>query len=461
MTEIEILVVDDEIEMLESYRKILGREGYKVHICQSAVEALKTLRDGDNISLIICDLKMPEMDGMSFLSIVKGEHPQIPVIMVTGFGSLELGVEAVKKGSFDFIEKPFNSKKLLKSVQDALSQITISSSPSSTPDGFDNIIGTSPQMKKIFDLIPKVSYGNASVLITGESGVGKELIARSIHKHSLRRNRPLIPINCGALPENLFESELFGYEKGAFTGAFQSKPGLVELANGGTLFLDEVCEMPQNLQVKLLRMLEDRNIRRIGGKQEIPVDIRIITATNRDVEEFVQKNLLREDFLFRINTIHIHIPPLRERPEDIPLLVKHLLSELNQKYDRRIFEIEASALSALLEYDWPGNVRELQNVIERSYYLATPPVIRLSDLPANLSSGSRLQKPNSWINLRYREAKEKVFEDFERDYLSYQLDKHNWNISQTARWCGMDRRTIHRLIKKFGLERNNRSANHD
>jgi len=454
MHRIGILVVDDEEEMRVSYEKLLSRAGYDVHSTASAKDALHLLRENHNYALLISDLKMPEMDGMDLLSLIKKEHPYLPVIMVTGYGTLDLGIEAVKNGAFDFLEKPFTKDKLLRSIKEAIKQISPMGEDNPGFVGFSSIVGKSSPMQEVYDLIKKVAYSNANVLITGGSGVGKELVARSIHKHSLRRNQPLIPINCGALPASLFESELFGYEKGAFTGAFQSKPGLVELANGGTLFLDEVCEMPQDLQVKLLRMFEERKIRRIGGQEEIPIDIRLLTATNRDVQESVEKGIMREDFFFRINTIHIHIPLLRERVEDIPLLVHYFLNELNQKYNRQIAEVEPAALELMQNYDWPGNVRELQNIIERTYYLSTPPVIRVSDLPAYLSTRNGNQRVKNWENLAYKEAKDLVLEEFEREYLEHQLEKHNWNISRTAEDCGIDRRTIHRLINKFDLKRN-------
>ena len=454
MQKIEILVVDDEKEMLVSYEKILTKAGYIITKALSASKALELLEKNHDFLLIICDLKMPEMDGMEFLSIVKQRHSYLPVIMVTGFGTLDLGIEAVKRGAFDFITKPFTSEKLLESIKKAVGQISFADVESNKLEAFDNIVGKSAGMRRIFDLIKKVAYGNSSVLITGESGTGKELVARSIHKHSLRRNQPIIPINCGALPNSLFESELFGYEKGAFTGAFQSKPGLVELAIGGTLFLDEVCETPNDLQVKLLRMLEDRKIRRIGGKDEIPVDIRVLTATNLNVEEAVKKKLLREDLYFRINTIQIHIPPLRERTEDIPLLVAHFLNDLNKKYNRQITDIEPEALELIKSNDWPGNVRELQNIIERTYYLANPPSIRVTDLPAYFNGKDQKKKSKNWENLSYKKAKELVQQEFEEEYLTFQLNKYDWNISRTAKECGIDRRTIHRLINKFDLKKN-------
>lgn len=451
MDDIEILVVDDEQEMLVSYQKILIKAGYKIQTAQRAEEALQKLNENHTYSLVISDLKMPGMNGLEFLTELKEKHPHLPFIMVTGYGTMELGIEAVKNGAFDFLEKPFTSRKLLSSVEEALKQILPTEPSQKVVNGFDNIVGTSLGMQKVFEMIKKTSYGNANILITGESGVGKELVARSVHKHSLRRNHPIIPINCGALPEQLFESELFGYEKGAFTGAFQSKPGLVELANGGTLFLDEVCELPQSLQVKLLRMLEERKIRRIGGQKESTVNIRVVSATNRDLEHALEKGWLREDFFYRINTIQIHIPPLRERKTDIPLLIQHFLDELERKYDRGIQKIDKSALNLLENHQWPGNVRELQNVIERTYYLSSPPFIQMRDLPSYLSQSTFEDSNLDIENLHYRDAKEKVIGRFEKDYLKIHLAKNDWNITRTAEVCGIDRRTIHRLIKKYKL----------
>lgn len=320
--------------------------------------------------------------------------------------------------------------------------------------GFHNMIGKSKAIRNVFEIIQKVAFGDAAVFIFGESGVGKELVARSIHDFSERRNHSFVPINCGALPDSLFESELFGYEKGAFTGAFQSKPGLVELASGGTLFLDEICELSQTLQVKLLRMLEENKIRRIGGKAEIPVNVRIVTATNRDIERFLQSGKLREDLYFRINTIQLRVPPLRERRRDIPLLADFFLKQFETKYCRQINGIGAQALKTLQDYEWPGNVRELRNVIERTYYLATPPTICHNDLPMKIAKYHLENNRQKWDQLTYKEAKEMVLEKFEKEYLRHHLKKHKWNISRTANICDIDRRTIHRLINKFNLRAN-------
>ena len=449
-----ILVVDDEQEMLISYRRILSRAGYSVKTASNATEALGELESGHSCMLVISDLKMPGIDGLTLVKRIRKAHPYMPVIMVTGYGSLEQGIVAMKNGVFDFIEKPFSKTKLIDSVQSALSQIQ--PRPELSADMgpvFDDMVGKSPAIRKVFDIIQKVGFGNANVLITGESGVGKELVVRSIHKHSLRRNQPLIPINCGALPASLFESELFGYEKGAFTGAFQSKPGLAELAMGGTLFLDEICEMPLELQVKLLRMLEERKVRRIGGKSEIPVDLRIITATNKDVLKSIEDGSLREDLYFRINTINLQVPPLRERGKDIILLATHFLQKLERKYHRHIELLTPEAEAVLMQYSWPGNVRELQNVVERTYYLATPSRITSADLPMSMREKETVIQQHQWDHLSYKEAKDQVLEAFEKEYLLYQLEKHDWNISRTADACEVDRRTIHRLINRFNLKR--------
>ncbi len=447
----EILVIDDEQDMLRSYEKLLVREGFRVRAYADARKALEDLSKGNAAMLVLCDMKMPGMDGMTFLGLAKQRHPHLPVIMVTGFGTVDSALEAVRNGAFDFIEKPFSRAKLVAAVHAAMKELQPTPVNDDAP-GFDDMIGKHPGMRRVFELIERVAFSNANVMITGESGVGKELVARSIHRRSLRRNRPLIPINCSALPEPLFESELFGYEKGAFTGAFQSKPGLVELANGGTLFLDELCEMAPGLQVKLLRLLEDRKLRRVGGQSEVPVDVRLVSATNRDIRTIVTTGRLREDLLYRVNTIHIHVPPLRERAEDIPLLARHFLGNLDTKYGRGVSAFSAPALDSMLHYGWPGNVRELQNTIERAYYLSNPPTIEIDDLPQAVTVGRSEVLKRDWDRLEFHAAKELALEEFERAYLTRHLELAGWNISEAARRCGVDRRTLHRLINRYDLK---------
>lgn len=447
----EILVIDDEEDMLRSYEKLLSREGFVVRPYSDARKALADLSKGDGAVLVLCDMKMPGMDGMTFLALARQRHPHLPVIMVTGFGTVDSALEAVRLGAFDFVEKPFSRSKLVGSVRAALKELQPAPANGDVA-GFDDMIGKHPAMRRVFELIERVAFSNANVLVTGESGVGKELVARSIHRRSLRRNRPLIPINCSALPEPLFESELFGYEKGAFTGAFQSKPGLVELANGGTLFLDELCEMAPGLQVKLLRLLEDRKLRRVGGQSEIPVDVRLVSATNREIKTIVTTGRLREDLLYRVNTIHINVPPLRERVDDIPLLAGHFLENLDGKYGRGVSSFSEQAMDCMRHYAWPGNVRELQNTIERAYYLSNPPKIEVDDLPQAVTAGRAEALKRDWDRMEFHAAKEQALEEFERGYLSRHLELAGWNISEAARRCGVDRRTLHRLINRYGLK---------
>lgn len=314
------------------------------------------------------------------------------------------------------------------------------------------IIGKSAAIRHVIDLIKLLQYGDANVLITGESGVGKELVAQHIHSLSNRADGPLVPINCGALPAALFESELFGYERGAFTGATNTHSGLIELASGGTLFLDEICEMAPDLQVKLLRILQDFQVRRLGGKRLIKVNFRLISATNCDITAALESADLREDLYFRIAAFQIHVPPLRERVEDIPLLANKFLACLEEKYQRGISGFHETALQKMAEYRWPGNVRQLQNIVEQAYYTA-PPALIMAD---NLTFDSFHKKREGEIVTDYRrpfkEAKERMIAEFEKTYLAYHLDNNDWNITQTAEACGIDRRTIHRFINKYDLK---------
>jgi len=330
------------------------------------------------------------------------------------------------------------------------SEPAIEIKPAEDEDSLPGIIYLSSAMKNVINMVRKISNGNMNVLITGESGTGKELIARSIHRLSKSSLDPFVPVNCGALPEHLFESELFGHEKGAFTGAIRRKPGLLEFANHGTFFLDEIGELSQTLQVKLLRMLEERKIRRVGGEEEINIDVRIIAASNKDLLKATKENTFREDLYYRLNTFQIEMPPLRERTEDIILLAKHFMNELCEKRDsiKRYFSPEAE--EALKVYPWPGNVRELQNVIGRAYYLCSDQVIKVDDLPIPVPS--QKDKINTqYFNPSYKDAKELLMEKFEIEYLSHHLKLNNGNISKTAESCGIDRRTIHRLINKYNI----------
>ncbi len=449
----KILIIDDEPEMLESLKKILSRrKDFKLQLISDSSEAIQLVKN-NKYDLIITDLKMKNVTGLDILKTATNHFPGSSVIMISGYGTIEASVEAMREGAFDFIEKPFTSQKLFKTIDRAINQKYDESAErpdQDAPEAFKNIIYQSKQISELLATVQKVAQGNMNVLITGESGTGKELVARAIHQLSKRNLNPFVPVNCGALPEHLFESELFGHERGAFTGAVKTKPGLLEFANQGTFFFDEIGEMSPELQVKLLRMLEERTIRRVGGQSEIDIDVRIIAATNKNLEREVAENRFREDFYYRLNTIHLHVPPLRERPEDILPLAEHHLKTLNSKNDKIVQGFTPEAEIALTSYQWSGNVRELQNMIERAYYLCPDRVIRKSDLPIP-DNTEAVQLANSMLSLSYKKAKELVFEQFEINYLSHHLKKNEGNISRTAAECGLNRRTIHRLIKKYNI----------
>lgn len=445
-----ILLVDDEVEMLESINKILShRKDFIITALSNPKEALNLLKL-KNFDVIITDLKMGEVSGIDLLKAALKKDINSFVIIISGYGTIESSVEAVKLGAFDFIEKPFTSNKLFETIDRALNQKNEISPAIDDDEAFKGITYRSGSMKTVLDLVKKIAPGDMNILIVGESGTGKELIARLIHGLSKGKSNPFVPVNCGALPENLFESELFGHEKGAFTGAVKTKPGLLEFAKDGTFFFDEIGDMSQSLQVKLLRMLEERKIRRVGGQAEIEINVRIIAATNKNLEELVSRSLFREDLFYRLNTFRIELPPIRERQEDIIPLANIFMAALCEKQGARIRRFSPEAEAALKNYSWPGNVRELQNVINRAFFLGSSEIILDSDLPIPI-----FKKKNVWIedlvSLPYKEAKESIVEKFEIEYLTYHLKENNGNISKTAERCGIDRRSIHRLLSKYEI----------
>jgi len=450
----EILFIDDEIEMLESYKKLfVANDNYRIKFVENSIKA-KSLIEENNYDLIITDLKMEEVDGMEILRTSKQKNKEQPVIIISGYATVEASVEAMKEGAFDFLEKPFSSKKLFKCIERGLNCKTNYNFPNKSKeiigDNFEGILYKSEAISNIIELIKKIAPSNMNVLITGESGTGKELVARAIHRHSNYNENNFIPVNCGALPENLFESELFGHEKGAFTGAVKTKHGLLEFANNGTFFLDEVAELTPSLQVKLLRMIEDKKIRRVGGEKEIQVDVRIISATNKNLEKAVTENLFREDLFYRLSTIQIIVPPLRERKVDILILANNIMDNFCKKDDAPSRRFSPEAEEILLEYPWPGNVRELQNVLGRTYYLCSKELIESKDLPLPLLKNNR-GIYDDYLELKYKVAKNKVIEVFEEKYLLYNLKNNDGNITKTAKKCGMDRKTIHRILKLFNI----------
>ncbi|OGU54296.1 MAG: hypothetical protein A2V66_13940 [Ignavibacteria bacterium RBG_13_36_8] len=449
-----LLLIDDEAEMLSSLEKILStRRDFNISKSKDSTAALKLVKQ-KKFDLIITDLKMKDVSGMDIMKTALIAFPESIVLIISGYGTIQASVEAMREGAFDFLEKPFTSQKLFDCIDRAFkkekNEESITKIKKEEVNEISSIIFESKQMANVIQMIKKIAPGNMNVLITGESGTGKELVARAIHNLSRRKIEPFVPVNCGALPEHLFESELFGHERGAFTGAIKTKPGLLEFANRGTFFFDEIGEMSLSLQVKLLRMLEERKIRRVGGQDEIIIDVRIITATNTNLEQAVIEKKFREDLYYRLNTLEIEIPPLRDRPSDIMLLSEHFLHELMSKNDKIVNGFSSEAQKALKSYSWPGNVRELQNMIGRAYILCSTQVIQRDDLPLPVVT-NRPSFENLDLDLPYKEAKDMVLERFEVDYLTHNLRKNNGNISRTAQECGLDRRSIHRLLLKHNI----------
>lgn len=449
----KVLVIDDEIEMLNSFRKILSiREEFDLTLEQDSTKAIKILED-EKFHLVITDLKMKSVSGIEIVKTALKNNPNCIVIVVSGYGTIEASVEAVRNGAFDFIEKPFTSKKLFECIDRALKKTSgdlIKDDDAGEHNMLEGIIYKSKRMSELIENVKRVADNNMNVLITGESGTGKELIARAIHKLSKSTLDPFVPVNCGALPEHLFESELFGHEKGAFTGAIKTKPGLLEFANNGTFFFDEIGDMTPTLQIKLLRMLEEKKIRRVGGQKEIDIDVRIIAATNQNLEEAVAEKRFRQDLYYRLNTFALEIPPLRERNEDIMPLVCSFMKELCEKNSKIVRTFSPEAEEGLKNYAWPGNVRELKNVIGRAYFLCSSDIVQLSDLPSSIVNKSVAFDKNV-LSLNYKEAKEALLEKFEIEYITHYLKKNSGNISKTADECGLDRRSIHRFINKYNI----------
>ncbi|HEX2960555.1 MAG TPA: sigma-54 dependent transcriptional regulator [Ignavibacteriales bacterium] len=450
-----ILVIDDEPDMLSGFSSILSALGFSPLAFSDGPSALKILQQ-EEFDLIFCDLLMDEMNGFEIIKEANKISPGTPIIIFTAYGTVERAVQAMQLGAFDFLEKPVDTEKLKIVIEKGLRQKKFFKERNNLirqlddKFQFDNIVGRSEEMLKIFEMIESISKTDVNVLVTGESGTGKELIARSIHAHSSRKTKPFVPVNCGAFPEHLFEAELFGYEKGAFTGAASRKMGLLEYANEGTFFLDEVCELPLNLQVKLLRVLQERAVRRLGGNELISVNFRIISATNRDFDRAAELGQLRSDLYYRLNVINIHLPPLRQRKEDIALLAGHFLKKFIKTAGKNISGFSDEVIKILESYAWPGNIRELENVIERMVIMSKGDVITLADLPPKLINEDL--KGLSFDNLKLPEAKQKAIDEVEKKYLIYLLRKYNGNVTHMALEAGMTRRNIHRLLNIYGFD---------
>ncbi len=448
-----ILIVDDEKNYLVILEALLAPEGYEIITENNALNALRLIRETD-LDLVITDMRMPGTGGMELLEEAKRIDSELPVIMMTAYGTIEKAVEAMKKQAYDYITKPFRNEELKLTVKKALELYRLKkenrllSNALSDRFKYGNIIGKSEPMLKIYEMIAKVSQSKASVMITGSSGTGKELIAKAVHYNSARKNRPFISINCGALTETLLESELFGHERGAFTGAVTMKKGRFELADGGTLFLDEVGEMSPALQVKLLRVLQEMEFERVGGTKTIKVDVRILAASNRRLKEDVDKGIFREDLFYRLNVVHMEVPSLRERVEDIPFLVAHFIDKFRSPKDRKI-ELAPEVWKALYNYSWPGNIRELENTIERAVVLNSDGLIRLEDLPEEISGREEDVEIDRFIPLNA--PLQKTLEQIEAGLIRRALRECNNVQSHAAEMLSITKSLIQHKMKKYNI----------
>jgi DNA-binding NtrC family response regulator len=447
-----ILIVDDEKNIRLGLAKSLEMDDYRVSLAADGNEAWQII-GSEEIDMVITDLRMPGMSGEELLKKISSAYPTVPVLILTGHGTIESAVSAIRDGAYDFLTKPVDLERLSHIVRRALSnrELVIQNrnlqeeiDRISTRSRYDRIIGKSSLMRRVMELIDQLAQTRASVLITGESGVGKELVADAIHHLSSRREKPFIKVHCAALSENLLESELFGHEKGAFTGAVTRKKGRFELANGGSIFLDEIGEISQQVQIKILRVLQEKTFERVGGEETLEVDVRVISATNRDLKEEIGKGNFREDLFYRLNVVNIHVPPLRERQEDIPLLSAAFLKEFSEENGKQIEGMDLKVRQALYNYRWPGNIRELRNCIESAVVMCKSNLIQLEDLPPSVTSGSE----DNLIRIPLGST----MEEGEKEIIRSTLLHEQGNKTRCAEVLGIGRKTLHRKIKEYHLE---------
>lgn len=450
-----VLVIDDDDSLRRVVEYQLGEDGYRVVTAASGAEGLTAVRDAGPVSLVVSDVRMPEMDGLELLVRLKTMHPDLPVVMLTAHGTIDSAVEAMKLGATDYLTKPFSRAQLTTAVKRALEMAALQSENRYLREvvaerfSFANMIAGARTMRAVCETASRVAHSDTTVLLEGESGTGKELLAKAIHFHSTRSPGPFVTINCGAIPEQLLESELFGHRRGSFTGAVSDKRGRFEAADGGTIFLDEVGELPLHLQVKILRVLQEREVDKIGDTRPVRVNVRVIAATNRELEKMIADGTFRDDLYYRLAVVSIRVPPLRERADDIPLLVDHFLRKHTERLGRSRPTVDRGVYSAFNLYQWPGNIRELENVIERALVLDTDHVLDLSDLPDRLRTTDsrftklRMELPDEGISL----------EEVERELLLAALQKHNWNQTRAAAFLNITRSTLLYRMQKFHLAR--------
>ncbi len=458
MAKAKILVVDDEPKIRESFSDILSLEDFDVDTAQNGEEAINLIEE-DLYDVALIDLNMPKVDGMEVLKYLVDHSIDTIGIILTGYATIRTAVEAMKAGAFDYLAKPVKMEEVIMVINRALEFRDIKRENVALKNQlkkkykFDNFIGDSAEMNKVFKIIEKVADTDSTVLILGESGTGKELVAKAIHYNSMRRDKPLIPVNCGAIPEDLLESELFGHEKGAFTNAIRTRIGRFEMSNGGTIFLDEIGEMSPHLQVKLLRILQEQEFERLGGTKTIKCDIRVIAATNKDLDKLVLENQFREDLYYRLRVIPIKIPPLRDRRSDIPLLIKHFVDIMIKTRGKEIKGVSKDVMKAFMNYDWPGNVRELENIIERMVILTDADELTINDLPDKLLQKQKTEEvgpsmiPDDGFSLN------NAINDYEKLLIIRALEKADWVKNRAAKLLNMNRTTLVEKIKKQGIEK--------
>jgi two-component system, NtrC family, response regulator AtoC len=459
----QVLIVDDEPNLRKILAAQLSRDGYDVMTAEDGEQGLATLRE-HHIDLVITDLKMPKVDGMALLREALREEPELPIVMITAHGTIDTAVEALKTGAFDYLTKPFDKDEVRQIVAKALRTRELRGADATPADSSSGarfgIIGTSTGITDLYAILERVADTPTTVLITGESGTGKELVARALHEHSSRKDKPFIKVNCAAIPKELIESELFGYERGAFTGAVASKPGRFELANGGTLFLDEIGEIPIEMQVKLLRALQESEFERVGGIKTIRVDVRLVAATNRDLKKLIAGGNFREDLFYRLNVVPIRLPALRERASDIPLLVEHFLAKFNGRLKKHVQGVEVPAMEILSTYPWPGNIRELENVIERAVLFCDTPKLKPENLPPEVRGSSPVfAAPLPEANLQaalsgeggLKEHVKVAMSRLERELVSRALGQTNGNVTHAARLLKISRKGLQLKMKELGL----------
>lgn len=452
----KILIVDDEAIQRDIVRDILEDQGCDVAAVGNGAEALDYLKTTP-VDVMLSDLRMPGMDGVELLQHAKAFDPEIVVVMITAYGSFESAVDAVKKGAYDYLAKPLDKGQLTLVVERALGRKRLADENRALRSQlqeryeFHNIIGHSPQMQEVFKMIEKIAPSQSTVMIYGESGTGKELVARALHSHSKRRDQRFLAVNCAAIPDSLLESEMFGYERGAFTGAIAQKKGLFEEADNGTLFLDEIGDLDVMLQAKLLRVLQEGEFQRVGGTKTLKANVRVLAATNKNLEEEVKEGRFRQDLYYRLNVVPIFLPPLRAKKEDIPSLAAHFLEKYNARHGKQVKRITSNAMKRLLDYRWEGNVRELESVIERSVILADSDVIDVESLPEKLQTSAQ---PHTPINpMEFAIPNEGIsLEQLERDLIESALKKTNWSIKKASELLGLSYKTLQYRIQKYRLK---------